>query len=41
MTEPIEPDEFVEPEFSDERIAEMQELNTRAGLVDDVDGESQ
>lgn len=42
MTEPQEPepDELVEPEFSDERIAEMQELNTRAGLVD-VDGESQ
>jgi hypothetical protein len=41
VTEPQEPDpgELVEPEFSDERIAEMQELNTRAGLVDE-DGDT-
>lgn len=40
MTEPQEPDpgELVEPEFSDERIAEMQELSSRAGLVDEDEG---
>lgn len=40
MTEPQEPepDELVEPEFSDERIAEMQDLNARSGLVDEDGG---
>ena len=34
MTEPNEP-AVEEPEFSQERIAEMQELNARATLVDE------
>jgi hypothetical protein len=33
-----EPDELVEPEFSDERIVEMQDLSSRAGLVDEDGG---
>jgi hypothetical protein len=35
VTEPIEPDELVEPDFSPARVAEMQDLSSRAGLVDE------
>lgn len=40
MTEPNEPgvEETAEPEFTDERVEEMRELNTRAGLVDEDGG---
>lgn len=36
MSEPSEP-AVEEPEFSEERIAEMRQLNTRARVVDDVE----